>query len=222
MAPEQTNQLAALRAKLDDGTITVQELREFCTLNFPPREGMQLTPAYKFIPDDTLQAFTWLFNWWTLPEYPRDLPKPNLLAFLWNIYTPVDAAPASITDKFMEFVQKGRAYCEANGFNPDQPTTDPEEARKARNRTRMARARAARKVPERELRTPEIRAQVRELEAQIQRLKEQAKAVDIVHRDDVLKYQQLMVEAASQRKLASQQHREAIDALRNQISNLTQ
>lgn len=214
--------LEFLRLKLDDGIITVDELREFCTLNFPPREGMRVMSVQEFIPDDTLVAFEWLSNWWILPEYPTHLPKPNLLAFLWAIYVPLDNPGTAVTTKFIEFINRGRAYCEANGLNPDQPTTDPEALRKERNRTRMARARAARKVPDKELPDPTIKRQVRELEAQILRLKEQAKAVDIVHRDKVLEHQQLMIQAATDRKTAAQEHRDAIDALRNQISNLTQ
>lgn len=217
-----TERLELLRAKLDDGIITVDEVREFCTLNFPVREGMRLMPVLEFIPDDTIIAFDWLCNWWILPEYPRELPKPNLLAFLWAIYVPLDNPGTPITTKFVEFINKGRAYCEANGLNPDQPMTNDDTLRKARNRTRMARARAARKVPDKELNDPTLKRQVRELEAQIQRLKELAKSDDIRCRDAVVNYQQLMVDAATERKAVAQQYRDTIDALRNQISNLTQ
>lgn len=222
LSNEQSERLELLRLKLDDGIITVEELREFCALNFPAREGMTKIPVEFFIPDDTLVAFDWLCKWWVLPEYPRELPKPNLLAFLWNIYVPLDAMGGPITDRFIDFVQRGRAYCEANGLNPDQPTPDPEALRKERNRTRMARARAARKIPDRELRDPTIKRQVRELEAQIQRLKELAKLDDIRCRDAVIEHQRLMVEAATERKAMAQHYRDTIEALRIQISNLTQ
>jgi hypothetical protein len=222
LSNEQSERLEFLRLKLDDGIITVEELREFCFLNFPPREGMHIMPIEHFIPDDTIVAFDWLCNWWILPEYPKHLPKPSLLAFLWAIYIPLDTQGVPITTKFMEFVAKGRAYCEANGLNPDQPMSNDDTLRKARNRTRMARARAARKVPDRELPDPAIKGKVRLLEANIQKIKEQAKAEDIRCRDNVVKYQQLMVEAATERKAVAQQHRDAIDAVRIQITNLTQ
>lgn len=219
---DNSERLEFLRLKLDDGIITIEELREFCTLNFPPREGMRVMDVQEFIPDDTLVAFDWLCNWWILPEYPTHLPKPNLLAFLWGIYVPLDNPGTAVTTKFIEFINRGRAYCEANGLNPDQPTADPEALRKERNRTRMARARAARKVPDRELPDPTLKAKVRELEAQIQRLKELAKLDDVRCRDNVVSYQQLMMDAANKRKAVAQQYREAIEAVRNQISNLTQ
>jgi hypothetical protein len=214
--------LELLRVILDDGLITIEELREFCSLNFPPREGMQLIPIEHFIPDDTLQAFDWLCNWWILSEYPRELPKPNLLAFLWAIYVPLDSSGGPVTSKFMEFIAKGRAYCEANGLNPDQPMANDDTLRKTRNRARMAKARAGRRVPDREMPDPTLKAKVRTLEANIQRIKELAKVEDILCRDAVLDYQQKMIEAATERKAVAQRHKDIIDEVRNQIKALTQ
>lgn len=210
-----------LRLKITEGVPTLEELREYCYAVFQPRMGMDLIPAATFLPLDTLDAFNWLSNWWRLPEYPPHLPKPSLLAFLWNIYVPAGEPHIKITDKFIEFYHKGREYCIANGLNPDEPYEDPEEKRKRINRERMAKVRAARKVPTRELPNAHIRAQVRELEEQIEQTKINAKVADEECRQEILEHQQRMIDAAANRKVVAQTYKDAIEDLRNRIKNLT-
>lgn len=211
-----------LRLKILEGVPTVGELREYCYAVFQPRPGMDLVPANEFITDDAVKAFEWLSNWWRLPEYPQHLQKPNLLQFLWAIYIPKGAPKAKLTDKFLEFWRKGREYCIENGLNPDEPFEDPEEKRKRRNRERMAKVRAARKVPIRELANNDtLRAKVREIEALIEERKAAAKAADEEHRQEVLLHQQRMIEASQARRATAQSYKDEIEKLRLDIKALT-
>lgn len=216
-----TDRLIELRERIEAVTCTADEVREYCWLAFEPRPGMFLQPYNEFVLDDSVDAFRWIKNWWKLPEYPRNLPEPNLLAFLWAIYTPTQDIRITLNDKLMEFYYKGRQYCELNGMNPDQPYEDPEETRRRRNRERMKEVRGHRKIPDKDITDDSLRAQVRELEAQIEAVKATAAAIDEMHRKEVIEHQTAMIQASAARKEAAQEHKISIDALRNEIKNLT-
>lgn len=221
------HRMLELRAKLDDASCTVQELIEYCMLAFPPRPGMWLQEADYFVQPDSMQAFTWLKGWWRMDTYPQSLPEPNLLAFLWGIYVPLNedgTGPAhhvTLNDGFMQFINRARAWCQANNIDPDNMSETAEDRRKRKARERMAAARAGRKVPDKAIPDDTIRAQVRDIEAQIDAIKVIAKAEDEMHRQDVVNFQQQMIAASEARKAAAQQHKEAIDKLRSDIKNLT-
>lgn len=219
--------LLELRAKVDDGSCTVQELQEYCYMAFEPRVGMWLQEADYFIQPDSMDAFNWLKGWWKLEEYPQNLPAPTLLAFLWGIYVPIRAdgcGPAhsvTLNDKILEFAARARTWCEQNGVDPDKPGETPGERRRRKNRERMAEVRAHRAVPDKVLTDDSVREQVRALEARISHMKDNFKMVDEALRQEVIEAQQRMIALSSQRKERAQEHKDAIVSIQKEIHNLT-
>lgn len=217
------NRMLELRDKINELTCTVDELREYCALAFPQRPGMWLQEADYFIQPDSLVAFMWLHDWWKIDNPPKQLTL-NLLSMLWAIYVPYaegGVMHVTLNDKVLEFYNRAKAYCEAEGLDPSNAQEDPEERRKRKQRERMARLREARKVPDKDMPDDSVRAQVRALEAQIEQVKLNAKEADEQHRQEVLRHQQAMIEAADVRKSVAQGYKEEVDKLRSDIKQLT-
>lgn len=218
------DRMLALREKVTVADCTVEELREYCTLAFPPRPGMWLQEVDKFILPDSMQAYNWLRDWWRLDNPPKQY-ELNLLSMLWAIYVPENQAgpPVGVTlnDKVLQFYNRAKAYCDINGLDPSNAQEDPEVRRKRLNRERMAKTREARRVPDKSIADDTVRAQVRELEAQIEQVKQNAKEADEQHRQEVVRYQQLMIEAAETRKAVAQSYKDEVERLRSDIKQLT-
>jgi hypothetical protein len=217
------DQLEHLRARMGARDVTVEEVWDYIALNHQPAYGMVMQQLALFVTPQDLVNFWMFHDWWApVPDKPQNLPTPSIIQFCWYVNHLPTAPAVTFHEAMMVESDKRIAYCNANNLNPQNPGESREDRAKRLNRERMAKTRSHRKTPEKLIKHDDVLLQtVRAMEAQCDDLKREAKAAEEAITEEVKLHQAAMNEAAQRRRDCVADYKSRIDALRQDIRNLT-
>jgi hypothetical protein len=213
-----------LRERLHCTDITHLEVQEYIYLAHDPIPGQVQQPIEGFISAQDIINFHWLHQWW-LPysTKPAHLPTPTIAQFCWFVNYIEGEHPITFNAALQLFHSRAVSYCIANDIDPDNPGEDADGRKVRRNRVRMEKVRAGRKVPAKAKRglPPEVAAELSQLETQLEALKSEAKLQDDMLRAEVVSHQTAMLASSENRKTAASFYKNKIDNIRADIHKIT-